>query len=277
MEKSWDISEKTVLITGSTDGIGKQTAFEIAKKQAKIIIHGKNTGKLKNTVDEIMNKTGNKNIDYIKGDLSSLREIENMGNLIKEKYDKIDVLINNAGIFSHKKIITEDGFELTFQVNYLSHFYLTYLLFDLLKKDNLSRIINVSSMAHSSNLDFDNIQGELNYNGYTAYSYSKLLNILFTFELSDRIKDTAITVNCLHPGVINTKLLRDGWGFGGNSVKEGAKTSVYLASSEDVSDITGEYFVNKKIVRPASIALNKEIRKRIWKLSEKLLKIKFDI
>jgi NAD(P)-dependent dehydrogenase (short-subunit alcohol dehydrogenase family) len=276
MEKRFDIKNKIVLITGATDGIGRETAYQLAKKKAIIIIHGIDLSKLKKTADEIKKGTGNNNMDFIKGDLSSLNEIKEMSNRIKERYDKIDILINNGGLFSHDKRLSVDGFELTFAVNYLSHFYLTFLLFDIIKKIPQARIINVSSMAHSSDLDFNNIQGEEKYSGYTAYSYSKLLNILFTFELAEKTKNSGITVNCLHPGVINTKLLREGWGLGGDSVSEGAKTTVYLASSNDVNGITGKYFTNSSVSEPAQISYDKEIRKKVWQLSEKLLGINWE-
>jgi len=273
MEKKFDIKNKIVLITGSTDGIGKETAYQLAKKGATIIVHGKDISKLEKTVNNIKKETGNKKIDFLKGDLSSLKEIKEMSEIIKERYEKIDILVNNAGIFSHNKKFSEDGFELTFAVNYLSHYYLTFLLFDTIKKSPESRIINVSSMAHSSDLDLNNLQGEKNYSGYTAYSYSKLLNILFTFELAEKTKGSEITVNCLHPGVINTKLLREGWGMGGASVREGAKTTIYLASSDEVKGITGKYFVSSSASKPASIAYDKDIRKKVWEKTENLLGI----
>ena len=270
------MTDKTALITGSTDGIGKQTALELANRFSNIIIHGKNKEKIEKTVKFIRDNTSNENIDFVKADLSVLNDIKEMSEILQKKYEKIDVLINNAGIFTHKKIITPDGFELTFMINYLSHFYLTYLIFPLLNNKG-TRIVNVSSMAHSSDLDFDNLQGEKRYDGYTAYSYSKLMNILFTFELAERAKKYNITSNCLHPGVINTKLLREGWGMGGSSVEIGAQTSVFLAKSNEVSEITGKYFVNKSVSNPARISFDSDTRKKLWNLSEDLLSIKFDI
>ncbi len=265
----WEISEKTVLITGSTDGIGKQTAVELSKLGAKVIIHGKSQEKIEKTVKEL-SKYGN--VRAYRVDFSSLKEIKEIAVKILENEEKLDVLINNAGIFSNQKIFSEDGYELTFAVNHLAPFYLTLLLIPLLKKSAPSRIVNVSSMAHSASIDFKNLQGERGYNGYEAYSLSKLANILFTFELAEKLKDSDITVNCLHPGVINTKLLREGWGFGGASVTEGAKTSVYLASSPEVSEITGKYFSNRRVSEPARILYDGSIRKKLWHISEKLIK-----
>ena len=270
----WDIKDKTILVTGSTDGIGKQTALELLKRGAKVLIHGKDLKKLEKTKKEF-SKYGE--VKYYKADFSSFKDIKRMADEILENESELKVLINNAGIFSHKRILSEDGYELTFAVNHLAPFYLTYLLLPLLKKSSPSRIINVSSMAHSSSIDFSNLQGERGYSGYEAYSLSKLANILFTFELAEKLKDYDITVNCLHPGVINTKLLREGWGFGGGSVVEGAKTSVYLASSSEVSNITGKYFSNQRVSEPASIAYDKEIRKKLWEISEKLTGIEFKI
>ncbi len=267
----WNISKKTILITGSTDGIGKQTAIELLKLGAKVLIHGKSQEKIEKTIKEL-SKYGN--VRAYRADFSSLKEIKEMADKILENEEKLDVLINNAGIFSHQKILSEDGYELTFAINHLAPFYLTLLLIPLLKKSAPSRIVNVSSMAHSSSIDFENLQGEKGYSGYEAYSLSKLANILFTFELAEKLRSSDITVNCLHPGVINTKLLREGWGFGGASLAEGAKTSVYLASSPDVSEITGKYFSNRRVSEPARISYDSNVRKELWKRSEKLIKDK---
>ena len=269
------IKDKTILITGSTDGIGKQTAIELAQTGANVIIHGRNQQRTKSVYEAIKDKTGNDSIDYFVADLSSLEEVRGLSDNIHDKYEKIDVLLNNAGVFEPERIITKDGFERTFAVNHLAHFLLTDLLMDLIEKPDSGRIINVSSMAHASDLDFDNLQGEQHYDGYTAYSYSKLCNILFTYHLARKLSDTNITANCLHPGVIGTKLLRAGWGIGGGSLKEGCRTSVYLATSHEVENVSGKYFVNNRQANPASISYDVSIQNRLWKLSEELVSISF--
>ncbi len=262
------IQNKTVLITGSTDGIGKQTALELAEMGATVIIHGRNSLRVKSVYEEIKNKTGNDSIDYFVADFSSLEEVKTLSHDIHQKYEKLDVLINNAGVYENERELSADGFEKTYAVNHLAHFLLTTLLMDLIKKSDYSRIINVASMAHASELDFDNLNGEKFYDGSTAYSYSKLCNIMFTYYLAQKLIGTNVTANCLHPGVIGTKLLRAGWGIGGGSLREGCRTSVYLATSPEVENITGKYFVNSQQANSSSISYDKKLQKRLWDLSE---------
>ena len=267
--------KKTILITGSTDGIGKATAIKCARKGATVIIHGRDEAKTEKTVKKIISKTGNKNISYEIADFSKLSQVIKMSESIHKKYDHIDILINNACVFEHNFVVTEDGFESTFQICYLAHFLLTYELWDLLKKSGEGRIINVSSMVHAHSLSIEKLNSKIHYNGYTAYETAKLANILFTYELNDRMdKDENIKVNSLHPGVISTKLLHKGWGFGGASVESGAETSIYLAFSEKIRGISGKYFVGKQSVSSSSITYDKDFRKTFWEYSENLLKEK---
>ena len=264
------MKDKTVLITGATDGIGRQTALELAKSGARIFIHGRNEKKCQHTISFIENQGGRSHIEYFCADLSDFKQIRRMADNILGRTDRLDVLINNAGIFEKERKLTSDGLEMTFAVNHLAYFLLTGLLLDLLKGSAPARIVNVSSMAHSSDIDFNNLRGEKHYSGLEAYSLSKLANILFTFSLAEKLKDSGITVNCLHPGVISTKLLHAGFGFGGDSLEEGAKTSVFLASSNEIADVSGEYFNNSRIASPASIAYDKDVQKRLWYISEEL-------
>ncbi len=195
-----------------------------------------------------------------------------MADNVLKRYKKLDVLVNNAGVYMRHRELTEDGFETTFQVNHLAHFLLTHLLLDLLKRSAPSRIINVSSMAHSnSKPDFDNLQAEKKFSAYGAYSLSKLANILFTYELANRLQGTGVTVNCLHPGVIATKLLRAGFGsFGGSSVQNGAQTIVYLARSPEGGKVTGKYFVWSKAVESSPVTHDRKLQKELWDISGKL-------
>ncbi|MGE5680191.1 MAG: SDR family oxidoreductase [Bacillota bacterium] len=266
---------KTILITGATDGIGKQTALELAGKGAEVLIHGRSPEKAQKAAIEIIDKTGNDKVKVYVADFSSLEDVRRMSEEIRRDHNYLDVLINNAGVYSNKRIITDDGFELTFQVNYLSHFLLTNLILDILKKSAPSRIINVSSVTHqSADFDIDNLQGEVNYSGYNAYSISKLCNLLFTFELAERLRNTGVTVNALHPGVIGTKLLFAGFSTAGADVKEGAETPVFLAAAKEVEDKTGKYFVRKRETRASSIAYNEKERKDLWDLSCRLTGLK---
>ena len=182
------------------------------------------------------------------------------------------MLINNAGVFENEKIFTSDGYEMTFGVNHLAHFLLTILLLDLIKSSAPSRIINVSSMAHSGNeFDLENLNSEKSFSSYNAYAISKAANILFTYKLAKDLEGTGVTVNALHPGVISTKLLHKGWGIGGASLESGAATSVYLASSDEVEGVTGKYFSNKRRSRSSSLTHDEELQQKLWDISYKMV------
>lgn len=269
------IKNQTILITGSTDGIGKQTALELVKKEANVIIHGRNEERAKEVVKELKDHTGNPDLDYVVADLSSFEEIRKISEQLNNRYDKLDVLINNAGVYKNEKVQSKDGFELTFAVNHLSYFLLTGLLLDLIKNSFYSRIVNVASQAHASQLDFDNLQGEKYYDGYDAYSRSKLCNIMFTYTLSQKLEGTGITANVLHPGVINTKLLHEGFGMGGSPLTQGSKTSIYLASSEEVAFESGKYFSNQRLTESAGISYDSKVQDKLWEVSEKMTGFSF--
>lgn len=265
--------EKIILITGSTDGIGKAVAMECAQKGANVIIHGRNVAKAKKTVSEIMQLTNNKNIYYTVADFSDLSQVTKMASDIKNRFPKVDVLINNACTFEHTYKATKNNFETTFQICYLAHFLLTIKLLDWIKKSDDARIVNVSSMVHAHSFSYEYLNDRKHYDGYRAYEVSKLANVLFTYELAEQLKDVA-TVNCLHPGVISTKLLHKGWGLGGSSTKSGAKTPVYLALSDEVKNITGKYFVDKTPTRSSAITYDKKVRKEFWNYTKNLLEEK---
>ena len=266
---------KTILITGSTDGIGKQTALELAESGYRVIVHGRNQEITKQTADFISSKTGNNDIDFFVADFSSLQDVKKLSDKIHSKYDQLDVLINNAGVFMNKRELSRDGFEMTFAINHLAHFLLTNLLMDLLQNAPQGRIVNVASMAHASELDFENLQGEKFFDAYTAYSYSKLCNIMFTYLLAEKHIGDPITVNCLHPGVISTKLLHAGWGSGGSRLQEGSTTSVFLATSPEVDLVTGKYFTNSRQAKSSGISYDIGIQNQLWELSEKMIGEKF--
>ncbi len=269
------LKEKTVLVTGSTDGIGRQTALEIARLGAGLIIHGRNEKRAVTAAKSIKSTAKNQYVEFITADLSSQEQIRAMSDEIHERYKRLDILINNAGVVQKTKTLTVDGLETTFAVNHLAPFLLTALLLDLLKKGEPSRIINVSSMAHASMIDFSNLQGEKHYEAYQAYTLSKLGNIIFTYELAKRLNGSRITVNCLHPGVINTKLLRTTFS-GGSPVSEGAKTPLYLATAPELESVTGRYFIDRKETRSTSISYDQTVRDRFWKISEELTGIAWD-
>lgn len=271
------IKDKIVLITGSTDGIGKQTASDLAEKGAHVIVHGRNKDKAFLAAEEVTQKSGGANIEYVVGDLSSQEQIRKISKDIHVRFDKIDVLINNAGVYKTERELNEKGFELTFAINHLSYFLLTGLLLDLVKKSDYARIVNVASMAHGQDLDFDNLNGELYYDGYDAYSRSKLCNIMFTYKLARLLSDTQVTTNVLHPGVISTKLLHVGFGSGGSQLSQGSKTSMYLATSPELINVSGRYFNNSREVRSSDISYDQTTQDKLWEYSEKMTGISYDL
>lgn len=265
------MQDKIILITGSTDGIGRQAALELAALGSRVIVHGRDASRGKTVVEEIKTATGNQKVDLVTADLSSQKQVRQLAAEVTRRYDHLHVLINNAGVFMNERQVTEDGLETTFAVNHLAPFLLTNLLLDLLKKSAPSRIITVSSVAHTrGRIDFDNLQAEKKFGGYSAYALSKLANVLFTYELAHQLAGSGITAICLHPGVIGTKLLRNGFNISGDSPADGAETLVYLASSPDVERVTGKYFQDKLDTPSSEETYNQELREKLWRISKKL-------
>ena len=263
--------QKTILITGSTDGIGKETAFELASGGHRVLIHGRDSEKVERTISEVKKKSGNNNISGYVADLSSLLKVKEMSVALLDTEKKLDVLLNNAGVIMKSYQLSDEGLEMTFSVNHLSHFYLSGLLLPLLLKNEKSKIINLSSMVHSSNIDFDELLDPRFFDSVNAYSLSKLCNVLFTYKLSGILKDTGITVNCMHPGVINTKMLKDTWGPIGSPVKEGADREVFLVESELTDMLTGKYFQDNRERKSSIVSYDKTIQTALWNLSISLL------
>ena len=276
------MESKIILITGSTDGLGKVTAKFLAKQGHTIIIHGRNKKKAETVCEEIKSETGNNKIDFVIADLFLLADVKQMADEFKKKYPRLDVLINNAGaIFGIDRETTDEGFEKTMAINLFSPFLLTRLLLEILSKSSAARIINVSSSAHtmSGKPDLSDIQLNRNYTFGKAYGLSKLYLIWVTQHLAAELKEKGlrnITANSLHPGTIKT-------GFGQSSHKgfwinllfkfamlfaitpeQGAKNTIYLATSEDVENITGKYFSNKRIAKPGIKYYSPENEKIIW-------------
>jgi NAD(P)-dependent dehydrogenase (short-subunit alcohol dehydrogenase family) len=267
------IEGKSILVTGSTDGIGKHTALGLARKGAKVLLHGRDQEKGRRVLEEITRTTGNDQLDLFIADLSSQKQVRRLAAEVMEKHERLHVLINNAGTFQTERRLTEDGLETTIAVNYLAPFLLIYELLELLEESSPSRIINVASIAHlNAKVDWNNLQGERWYDGFEAYALSKLGIVLFTYELAKRLKGSGVIANCLHPGVVRTKLLRAGFGdYPGITPEEGAKTSIYLASSPDLENVSGKYFESCRQARSSPLSYDNALQEKFWKISENLV------
>ncbi len=275
--------KKTCLITGATDGIGKQTALELAHKNYSLVLVGRNLEKGKSVVSELIHETDNNSIRFHYADLSIMKSVQSLVDEIKRTYETIDVLLNNAGAYFSKLKMTDEGLEKTFALNHLSYFYLTTHLLEIVKHGIPGRIINVASTAHkNTELDFEDIQGINDYKGWPAYGRSKLMNIMFTYECYHRLSDSGVTFNCLHPGFVDSSFGNNNLGFAKNSIKiakmlfaidivKGARTSVYLSSSDDVAGISGKYFDKCKVVQSSKASYIKEDQKKLWEATEELI------
>jgi len=272
------------LITGATEGIGRATAIELAGRGFTVVIAARNEAKAKAVVKDIESITGRCDADVITADLRSLAEVRALAETFNSRYPRLDVLINNTGIFSQARIMTDDGFEATYQVNYLSQFYLTHLLLDALKAADRGRIINLSSSVYAvGKFDPGNLQSEKRFSTIASYAASKLLMLMFTVELADRLRSTRVTANAVHPGVVNTHMLKSATGLFkviailatpfAAAPEKGAATSIYLASSPDVQGISGKYFTRCKEAAIKTAFDTPEHRDRLWKLSMQSLRL----
>ena len=261
---------KTILVTGSTDGIGRATARVLAERGCAVIVHGRNQQRAGAAAREVATATGNQQVTAVAADFASLAQVRELAEQIRANYPRLDVVINNAGIAVRRRQRSADGYESTFAVNHLAPFLLTNLLLDLLRDSAPARIVNVSSGAHSNGqIDFDDLQMEHRFDGWAAYSNSKLANALFTCELARRLDAQQVTANFLHPGVIDTKLLHVNFG-GGSPVEVGAQTPVHLALADEVAGVTGAYFVNRRRSRASAAADDRRLAAELWRVSASL-------
>ena len=265
-----DAAEATILVTGATDGLGKRVARELAGMGATVLLHGRSPERLEATLEELRKETGCENLGSYLADLSSLDEVRGLAEQVLSKHDRLDVLVNNAGIISRERKESGDGHELTFAVNYLSHFLLTDLLLPLLRDSAPSRVVNVASVGQSP-IDFDDPMLERGYDAMRAYSQSKLAQVAFTFELAERLRGTGVTANALHPATLmDTKMVHDTFGYTMSTVEEGAEAVVRLAASPELEGVTGRYFDGTREARANRQAYDAEARRRLWALSEEL-------
>lgn len=279
---SWNINGKVCLVTGATSGIGEVTVRSLARQGARVVLAGRNRERTEALVRRIRAESGAE-ADFLVADLSSQDQVRRLAEEFRSRYDRLDVLINNAGLLNYRRAETADGLEMTFAVNHIGYFLLTDLLLDLLKASAPSRVINISSNAHRrGRMNWDDLQFRRRYSLWGAYAQSKLANLLFTFELARRLDGTGVTVNAVHPGYVKTGFAMNTEVPAFRAIKgaidlffaitpeEGADTMIYMATSPEVEGVTGKYYVRRRQVRPTAAALDPQAALRLWRISEEL-------
>jgi NAD(P)-dependent dehydrogenase (short-subunit alcohol dehydrogenase family) len=285
------MKNKIVLVTGATSGIGFQTALSLAKMGAQVIITGRSKSSGEEAVAEIKEVSGNAKVDLLVGDLSAQENVRSLAEQFKVRYDRLDVLINNAGLASSKRELTEDGIESNFAVNVIAPFLLTNLLMDHLKSSASARVITLTGGEAKGLIDLDNLQAEQSFDGLNSYSHSKLIMMAMAYEFAQRVEGMNVTINVCYPGQASTNMTRSVTpemlpGFmrfifpifklavredGGKSAEKASRSSVYLASSVEVEGINGKYFdTNKKMVDWPGAVMDLPTRQQIWKIVEQV-------
>jgi NAD(P)-dependent dehydrogenase (short-subunit alcohol dehydrogenase family) len=279
---------KIVVVTGASSGIGKASAAGIAALGAHTVLVSRTEKRGRKAMDEIARRTPGTSLDLLVADLSTIAALRGLTDAFRARYDRLDVLFNNAGILTARRKVTADGFEEQFFVNYLSYYLLTGLLFETLRASAPSRIINMTSSSHSSGtVDFHDLQMERNYRGWQQYANTKLMSMVFTYALARRIEGTGVTANCLHPGVIHTNLLRN---FSSilnllfhalqrffKQPEDGAETPVYLASSTEVEGVSGKYFRYCRPMDTTAESNDRGVQERLWAESERLTGFRYPL
>ncbi len=268
------IAQQIILITGSTDGLGKQTALALARQGATVLLHGRNQQRLEAARQEIQEATGNRQLETYLADFSSLAEVRQLAETLQARHPRLDMLINNAGIGAKPdpaRQLSRDGYELIFAVNYLAPFLLTHLLLPCLRHTPPSRIINVASVSQFP-LDFSDLMLEHHYEPVNAYRQSKLAQVMFTFDLAEKLKGEQITVNCLHPASrMNTKMVLDFFGYTTSTIEDGMKAVMHLATSPALDNVTGKFFDQLQEALANPQAYDQNARRQLWQLSEQLV------
>ncbi|OPX71444.1 MAG: short chain dehydrogenase [Methanoregulaceae archaeon PtaU1.Bin059] len=269
------MSGRVILVTGSTDGIGKATARQLAAGGAAVIVHGRDPEKGRQVIRDLKGQVWNRDLDLVTADFTSLEQVRRMAAEVSSRYSHLDVLVNNAGTYEKQRSLTPDGNETTFAVNSLAPFLLTHELLPLLRKGHVPRVVNITSIAHREvrQVDWENLHGEKRYDAFEAYALSALAQVVLTFGTARRIAGSGVSVNCLHPGVVATRMLRAGFpGIRGNAPREGAKLPVYLALSPDVEGVTGEYFEESvQPTLPSDLSRSRSVQERMWEIAAKLI------
>ena len=277
---------RVVLITGGNAGIGKETAVALASMGARVVFTARDEARGSDARTEIRTRSGSDEVEVMPLDLARFASVRDFAKRWGDEHDQLDVLVNNAGLILNSRRQTDDGYEMTFQVNHLGPFLLTQLLRDQLVAGDDARVVNVASDAHSSarrGLDFDDLQSTRHYRGFRVYGKTKLANILFTRELARRWADTGVTANAVHPGFVASSFGRDGdtGRFGALlfpllkpfalSPEQGARTQVYVASAPELAGISGGYWVKSAPATPSAAAQDDAAAARLWQVSEELV------
>lgn len=272
---------KICMVTGANSGLGKAIALGLAQMGATTVMVCRDKNKGESALAEIAAVSGNDSIELMIADLSSQQDIRRLADAFQQNHQHLHVLVNVVGVIIGKRTVTEDGLETTLAVNHLSHFMLTNLLMDILKASAPARVVNISSSHHKAGtINFDNLQGEKEYNATTVYCQSKLANVLFTYELARRLNGSGVTANCLHPGATRSNFGQDLGGMWSLLLKvakpfyqtpaTGAQTPLYLASSPEVADVSGKYFIKNKAVESSQESYDQAIAERLWQVSAEL-------
>jgi len=272
------MQHKNIIITGATDGIGLAAAKSIAKKGYHVSLVGRNPDKGKKALEAIIEYSGNENLDFFECDLSLVANVKDLADRIKQKHSKIDVLLNNAGGANKTKQITSEGLEKTFATNQMNYFVLSTELLNILSESNDGRIVNVASNAHiGAEVDYANINSEKSFSAWTSYCVSKLMNIMFTYQLSSM--QDRVSVNVLHPGFVDTNIagnegnlikyiVKFGAKMFARTVDNGADSSIYLSTSDEVKGVSGKYFFKCREIKSSRASYNQEDWKKVWDLCE---------
>ena len=269
------IDQQTILVTGATDGLGKQVALSLARDGAALILHGRDRGRCERTLRDIRDQTGNERLSYQLADFSALDDVRALAKAVDTTYERLDVLVNNAGVGGGdqsdlRRQISRDGYELRFAVNYLAPFLLTALLRPLLERSAPARIVNVASVGQHE-IDFADVMLERAYDSTRAYRQSKLAQIMFTISLAERLEGTGVTVNAVHPATLmDTKMVHEWFGHTQSTVAEGRDATLRLIRDPALDGVTGRYFDRQREGRARAQAYDRIARERLWTLSEEL-------
>jgi retinol dehydrogenase-12 len=278
MQDNLWIKDKICLVTGASSGIGLATSWQLAKLGATVVMIARDDDRGRAAKLKVLDKSGNQNVHVFLVDFASLPQIRGLAKKFQAKFPALHVLINNAAVIPLNRQTSEDGYELQFAVNHLAPFLLTNLLLPMMKASQPARIINVSSSVHhSGRINFDDLQSKRRYHPNHVYANTKLANVLFTTQLAKMLLGSGVTANCLHPGVIDTKLYKNYMGTvrpagaDDDELERGAATTVYLASSGEVEDISGKYFAYQQERQTSSTSQNEDLARRLWQVSAKLV------